>query len=104
VPLKLQVLSTSQILINNRVLHLNADQLANFLSVMLDVKPSDASYTRRLPQKSRKDLDRGALSGTVWSEKSEELAVIDIERYSLDSLRTIPVRLYQILDLNCGQL
>jgi hypothetical protein len=71
---------------------------------MLDIKPGYASQAGRLPKKSSKDLDSSALSGTIRPKKSEELAIINLERYSLDRLGTIPVRLYQIIDLNCRQL
>src|SRR6267143_894933 len=71
---------------------------------MLDFKPSYVSQPGRLPQDSCKDLNGGALSCTVRSEKSEELAIIDLEGYSFDSLGTIPVGFYQVLDLDCRQL
>src|SRR5437879_6852256 len=103
-PLKFQVLSTSQVLIDHRILHLNTNQLANFLSIVLDFKPSYIRQAGCLPQKSSKDLDRGALSGTVRSKKSKEFAIINLEGYSFDSLSTVSVRLYKILDLNCWQL
>jgi len=64
---------------------------------------SYVSQSGRLPQEGGKDLDSGALSGTVRSEKSEELAIVDFERYSLNSLGTIPVGFYQVLNLDCKQ-
>src|SRR5207249_11991124 len=102
--LQSQDLSTIRILIHYVIFNLNTNHLANFLSIMLDFKPS---YIRRagcLPQKSSKDLDRGALSITIRSKKSKELAIINLEGYSFDSLSAVSVRLYKILDLNCWQL
>jgi len=71
---------------------------------MLNIMSSHVSQPGRLPQESSKDFYRGALSGTVRSEKPEELAVIDFERYSFDSLGAIAVGFYEVIDLDCWQL
>ena len=92
--LKHQVLAPGQIFIDDRVLHLNADKFAHYLSIVLDIMSSYVSRPRCLPQESGENLDRSALTSTVRSEKSEELAIIDLERNSLDSLGTISVGFY----------
>ena len=99
-----QVLSPGEIFIDDRVLHLNADKSADLLSIMLDIMSSYVSRSRCLAQESGENLDRSAFSSTVRSKKSEELAIIDLERYSFDSLGTISIGFYYVLNLDCGQL
>src|SRR5438034_10457503 len=70
--LKSHILTPRQILVNNRILILNPNDLSYLRPIRIHIKPSNRSRTRCLPKQRREYLDGGALTGTVGSQETEQ--------------------------------
>jgi len=79
---------------------LNADPLAQFITLALRIEAEDLDLTVRGPAQSHEAFDSRRLAGAVRADHSEDLAAAHLERHSVDSA-DIPIAFAKLIDNNC---
>src|SRR6266487_6733995 len=76
---KPEVFLRRETIVERLILEHEADASPHFIRIGENVKTRHGRFTCGGPQQCRQNFDRGRLSGSVWSKKTENLARFDLE-------------------------